>query len=49
MPGELEQRGVEETLSACAAVIRDLENAPVAESDSTSTNPDDVFRRLAKA
>jgi hypothetical protein len=49
MPGELEQRGVEDTLSACAAVIRDLENAPVAESDSTSTNPDDVFRRLAKA
>jgi hypothetical protein len=49
MPGELEQRGVEDTLSVCAAVMRDLEEAPIAEDDSTSNNPDDVFRRLAKA
>ena len=49
MPGELEQRGVEDTPSVCAAVVRDLEDAPVAEDDSTSNNPDDVFRRLAKA
>jgi len=49
MPGELEQRGVEDTLSVCAAVMRELEEAPIAEDDSTSNNPDDVFRRLAKA
>jgi hypothetical protein len=49
MPGELEQRGVEDTLSACAAVMRDLEDAPIAESDSPSNNPDDVFHRLSKA
>ena len=49
MPGELEQRGVGEAQSACAAVMRELENAPIAEGDSTSNNPDDVFRRLANA
>ena len=49
MPGELEQRGVKDTLSVCEAVMRDLEDAPIAENDSTSNNPDDVFRRLAKA
>lgn len=49
MPGELEQRGVGDTLNACAAVIRELANAPIAEGDSSSNNPDDVFRRLAKA
>lgn len=49
MPGELEQRGVEDTLSVCAAVMRDIEDAPIAEGDSTANNPDDVFRRLAKA
>jgi hypothetical protein len=49
MPGELEQRGVKDTLSVCAAVLRELEEAPIAEDDSTSNNPDDVFRRLAKA
>ena len=49
MPGELEQRGVEDTLSVCTAVMRDLEDAPAAEDDSNSNNPDDVFRRLAKA
>jgi len=49
MPGELEQRGVGDTLSTCAAVMRELENAPIAEGDANSNNPDDVFRRLAKA
>ncbi|MBW2542788.1 MAG: hypothetical protein JRF15_11910 [Deltaproteobacteria bacterium] len=49
MPGELEQRGVKDTLSVCSAVLRDLEDAPIAESDSDSSNPDDIFRRLAKA
>jgi hypothetical protein len=49
MPGELAQRGVEDTLAACAAVVRDLGNAPVAADGSPSSNPDDVFRRLAKA
>ena len=49
MPGELEQRGVKDTLSVCSAVMRDLEDAPIAESDSDSSNPDDIFRRLAKA
>ena len=49
MPGELEQRGVEDTLSVCSAVVRDLEDAPIDESDDSSNNPDDVFRRLAKA
>jgi hypothetical protein len=49
MPRELEQRGVQDTLSACAAVMRDLENAPIAADDSPSSSPDDVFRRLAKA
>jgi len=49
MPGELEQRGVSDTAGACAAVMRDLENAPIAATDSPSSNPDDVFRRLAKA
>ena len=49
MPGELEQRGVSDATSACAAVMRDLESAPVAEAESSSSNPDDVFRRLAKA
>jgi hypothetical protein len=49
MPGELEQRGVEDILSVCEAVMRELENAPISETDSPSSNPDDVFRRLAKA
>ena len=49
MPGELEQRGVSDTAGACAAVMRDLESAPIAATDSSSSNPDDVFRRLAKA
>ena len=49
MPGELEQRGGEDTRRVWAAVMRDLEDAPAAEDDSTSNNPDDVFRRLAKA
>jgi len=49
MPGELEQRGVKDSLGACAAVVRDLESAPIAESKSPSNSPDDVFRRLAKA
>ena len=48
MPSELEQRGVNDTASACAAVMRDLENAPIAATDSSSSTPDDVFRRLAK-
>ncbi len=49
MPGELEQRGVNNTAGACAAVMHDLANAPTAATDSSSRNPDDVFRRLAKA
>ena len=49
MPGELEQRGVSDTTGACAAVMRDLGSAPIAAADSSSSNPDDVFRRLAKA
>jgi len=49
MSRELEQRGVQDTLGACAAVLRDLESAPVAADDSPSSSPDDVFRRLAKA
>jgi hypothetical protein len=49
MPGELEQRGVSDTASACKAVMRNLENAPIAATDSSSSNPDDIFRRLAKA
>ncbi len=49
MPGELKQRGVEDAASVCSAVIRELENAPIGEGDATSNNPDDVFRRLAKA
>ena len=31
------------------AVMSDLDNAPVAATDASSSNPDDVFRRLAKA
>lgn len=49
MPGELEQRGVIDTAGACAAVMRDLENAPIAATDSSSSNPDDIFSRLAKS
>ena len=49
MPAELEQRGVKDSSSACSAVVRELENAPIAEADAASNNPDDVFRRLAKA
>lgn len=49
MPGELEQRGVSDSGGTCAAVMADLENAPIAASDSASNNPDDIFRRLAKA
>jgi hypothetical protein len=49
MPGELEQRGIGDTSGVCEAVLRELDNAPVSESDSPSNNPDDVFRRLAKA
>jgi len=49
MPGELEQRGVSDTTGACAAVMHDLENAPIAATDASSISPDDVFRRLAKA
>lgn len=49
MPGELEQRGVSDTANTCAGVMRDLENAPIATADSSSSSPDDVFRRLAKA
>jgi hypothetical protein len=48
MPGELDQRGVKDTAGACAAVMRDLESAPIDTTDSTSSTPDDVFRRLAK-
>jgi len=49
MPRELEKRGVQDSLNACAAVIRELENAPVTAGDTFTNNPDDVFRRLAKA
>jgi len=49
MPGELDQRGVEDARSVCEAVMRDLEAAPIDESNASSNNPDDVFRRLAKA
>ena len=49
LPGELEQRGVEDTTGACAAAMGDLEDTPSAETDSPSNNPDDIFRRLAKA
>jgi len=49
MPGELEQRGVKAGQDACAAVLRDLEAAPIAADDSAARSPDDVFRRLAKA
>ena len=48
MPSELDQRGVEDTSGACAAVMRDLESASIAATDSSSSTPDDVFRRLAK-
>ena len=48
MPGELDQRGVKDTEGACAAVMRDLESAPIDTTDSASSTPDDVFRRLAK-
>ncbi len=49
MPGELERRGVKDTAVICAAVIDELESAPIAESDAPSSSPDDVFRRLSKA
>jgi len=49
MPGELEKRGVGDSASACAAVMGELENAPISEDESSSSNPDDIFRRLAKA
>jgi len=49
MPGELDRRGVKDSLSACAAVMRDLENAPIAADGSPASSPDDIFRRLAKA
>jgi hypothetical protein len=48
MPGELDQRGVKDTAGACSAVMRDLESAPIAATDSSSSSPDDVFRRLAR-
>jgi hypothetical protein len=49
MPAELEQRGVSDTTGVCATVVRDLESAPISATDSSPSNPDDVFRRLAKA
>jgi len=48
MPGELEQRGVNDTASACTAVMRNLENTPIAAANASPSNPDDIFRRLAK-
>ena len=48
MPGELEQRGVNDTASACTAVMHTLENAPIAAAADSPSNPDDIFRRLAK-
>lgn len=49
MPGELERRGVSDIAGACAAVMRNLENVPIAATDSSSSNPDDILHRLAKA
>ncbi len=49
MPAELEMRGVSNSASVCTAAMRDLADAPIAAAQSTSTSPDDVFRRLAKA
>jgi hypothetical protein len=48
MPGELDQRGVKDTADACAAVMRAIESDPIAATDSASSGPDDVFRRLAR-
>jgi hypothetical protein len=48
MPGELDQRGVKDAADACAAVMRDIESDPTAVTDSSSSKPDDVFRRLAR-
>ena len=49
MPAELEQRGVSDTEGTCATVMRDLESAPIDAADSSSSSPDDVFRRLARS
>ncbi len=46
MPDELEKRDVS-TAAACSAVIDDLMNTPDATDTPPTTNPDDVFRRLA--
>jgi len=49
MPGELEQRGVSDTAGVCVAVMADLGSTPAADAGAAATNPDDIFRRLAKA
>ena len=47
MPDELEKRGVSDAAVACSAVIDDLANTPDATDTPPTTNPDEVFRRLA--
>ena len=47
MPDDLEKRGVSDAAVACSAVIDDLANTPDATDTPPTTNPDEVFRRLA--
>ena len=46
MPGELENRGVEDATAACSAVIEDVANSWTAAGTPSSSNPDEVFSRL---
>ncbi len=46
MPGELENRGVEDATAACCAVIEDVVNSWTAADTPSSSSPDEVFSRL---
>ena len=47
MPGELDSRGVSDVRDVCAAVLADLARADGDAEDTSATNPDEIFRRLA--
>ena len=47
MPGELESRGVNDVQDVCASVLADLARSDGDAEDTSATNPDEIFRRLA--
>jgi hypothetical protein len=47
MPGELDSRGVSDVRNVCTAVLADLARTGGDAEDASTTNPDEIFRRLA--